>query len=295
MPRPLANADRLIDALALLRAGDPLRAVEAKLGVNRRTLARVARHARIPLAAPGHPEEYPLDHAAFAAIATPLQAYVLGLLTADGCVHEPTDGRAPIISLAVRAPDVYLCEQVCAAFGTSPARIASYTARVRGKSHPAVRVAVSSRRIADDLARYGIMPDKTARTTYPHRLAPELQRHWLRGLWDGDGATAYRTAGVARVHLGYCGSHALITDVRQVLAERCALSLTPALTPNGRSQVCWRTQWRGRDDVRRIARYLYADGGPALARKQDVLLEALELSLAALGSEFPARNARGGA
>jgi hypothetical protein len=129
--------------------------------------------------------------------------------------------------------------------------------------------------MADDLARHGVVPNKTDRTTYPHRLAPDLQRHWLRGLWDGDGATAYRTHGVARLHLGYCGSHALVADVRRVLVERCGLSLTPALSPNGRSEVCWRTQWRGRDDVRRIARYLFGAGGPALPRKRDTLLEAL--------------------
>jgi hypothetical protein len=92
---------------------------------------------------------------------------------------------------------------------------------------------------------------------------------------------------VARLHLGFCGSHALIADVRQVLVERCALSLTPALSPNGRSEVCWRTQWRGRGDVRRIARYLFGADGPSLPRKRATLLEALGISLADLVGDSP--------
>jgi hypothetical protein len=287
MPRRLRNADRLADALALLRAGESLRAVEAQLGINRRSLADYARRAKIPLAAPGHPEEYPLDHGAFAAVASPAQAYMVGLLMADGCVHEPIDGRAPIVSLVVRAADVYLCEQFCAVVGTPPERIRYFMATARGKAYPAAGVAVSSRRLADDLAQHGVVPNKTDRTEYAHHLPLDLQRHWLRGLWDGDGATAYRTDGVARLHLGFCGSYALIADVRQVLVERCALSLTPALSPNGRSQVCWRTQWRGRDDVRRIAAYLFGAGGPSLPRKRATLLEALGLSHAELVADSP--------
>jgi hypothetical protein len=292
MPRPLRNARHLAHALAVLREGLPLRTASIRFGIDRRALARHARAAGVALGAPGRPEAYPLDHAAFAAVSTPLQAYVLGLLTADGCVHVPSDGRAPIISLGVRAADVYLCEQVCDAVGTSPARIDRYTATARGKAHAAARVAVSSRGIADDLARYGVLLRKTERTAYPHHLPPDLQRHWLRGLWDGDGATAYRTDGVAHVHLGFCGSHGLVDDVRAVLVARCGLALRPALSRNGVSRVCWRTQWRGRDDVRRIARYFYAAGGPALARKRDVLLEALGLSLAELLADGAAGDRR---
>jgi hypothetical protein len=56
MPRRLRNADRLADALALLRTGESIRAVEAQLGINRRSLAHYARRAEIRLADPGHPK-----------------------------------------------------------------------------------------------------------------------------------------------------------------------------------------------------------------------------------------------
>jgi hypothetical protein len=148
-------------------------------------------------------------------------------------------------------------------------------AKSRGKRYPAAVVAVSSRRLADDLARHGVVARKTCRTAFPHHLPLALQRHWVRGLWDGDGTTAYRTRGVARRHVGICGSRSLVAEVREVLIARCALALRPAISRNGRSHVCWRTQWRGRHDVGRLADYLFAEGGPALPRKRDVLLEAL--------------------
>jgi hypothetical protein len=97
MPRSLRNGHRLADALALLRAGEP---PPRRRGAARRQPP----HARPPGASrrdparrPRPPRGVPARHEAFAAVVTPLHAYVLGLLTADGCVHEPiTVARHPL-------------------------------------------------------------------------------------------------------------------------------------------------------------------------------------------------------
>jgi hypothetical protein len=280
MPRSLRNSEFLHDALDALRHGAPLREVELQFGINRKTLAVHARAAGIVVRAPGHPEVYPVHHEALDDVREPQQAWLLGLLTADGSVYERPNGiGAPIISLKVRAGDVTLLERVAAILGTSPTRIYHYEARVRDRAYPVAALAVSSRPLAGALARSGVVPRKSERTIYPWALPEHLQRYWLLGLFDGDGITAYQRAdGTYGLNFGWCGSPGLMTTLAHLLPRRLGLGLTPCVSRNGFRWTCARVQWRARGDVERLVAYLYDSDGAALclARKRDALLRALD-------------------
>ena len=277
MPRLLRNADHLPEALARVAAGASLSAVERDLGINRNSLRNRARAAGIPTRKSGAQQRYEINHRAFSAVRRPDQAYVLGLLAADGNVHYPKNGRAPILSLRVQAQDAWLVSITCRVLGTDDSRIRHWFTTLDGREHAVAGVAVSSGKIAKDLSRYGVVPRKSYTLTFPHHLPVALQRHWLRGLFDGDGVTAYVTDGVPRINLGYCGTQDLMTALADLLYERCGLARRPATSQNGPRPTNWRVQWRGREDVHRIAEYLYGDGGLALSldRKRELLLQAL--------------------
>lgn len=277
MPRSLQNHDRLELGLARLAEGESLRAVERDLEINRKSLAVRARAAGIELASPGHPEEYAINHLAFADVRRPDQAYVLGVLAADGCVHVPKDGRAPMIGLHVQASDAWMLRTTCRVLGTDYARIRRWDATVRGRRHAVAGLQVSSAQIAADLARNGIGPGKTFNLSFPRQLSVRLQRHWLRGFFDGDGSTAYVSKGQPKVNVGFCGPRTLMADIARTLYKRCGLKLLPTVSQNGARPTNWRVQWRDRADVHRIVEYLYADGGATLSllRKRALLLRAL--------------------
>lgn len=277
MPRPLRNSELLSLALSRVAAGDSLSEVERAFNINRKSLAARARAAGLSIPKSGAQERYAINHSAFTSIRRPEQAYLIGLLAADGNVHKPKDGRAPIISLRVQAQDAWLASLTCRVLGTEESRIRHWFTELHGKSHAVAGVAVSSKQIARDLARYGVVPRKSYSMKFPDKLPSPLQRHWLRGFFDGDGITAYVSGGAPRVNVGFCGPYDLMNTIAKLLHERCGLHLRPAISRNGLSATNYRIQWRRRDDVHRIAEYLYGDGGVALSlrRKRELLLQAL--------------------
>lgn len=168
------------------------------------------------------------DEAAFAVVDTAEKAYWLGILITDGYVIEP-----------------------------------------KGERHqPMYRAVCHSRRMAGDLARFGVVPRKSHHTFLP-LLAEDLMPHLLRGLFDGDGTASRRADG--QVLVGFCGSERLVAEVRMWLICRLGVS-DNRVHENGTIRY---VQWSHRSDVRRVARYLYGGGGPRLSRKYELLRKCL--------------------
>lgn len=58
----------------------------------------------------------------------------------------------------------------------------------KGKYHEISRVRVMSKKMCDDLSKYGIIPNKGYLLGFPNFLDNHLLRHYLRGYFDGDGS-----------------------------------------------------------------------------------------------------------
>ena len=114
-------------------------------------------------------------HDYFAKVTTPEQAYIVGLLAADGNVG----GGHPRIIFGLQAKD------------------AAHVRWVRDRLSPGANLSVNadgfaslqvtSRQMVADLARYGVVPRKSRIMTWPHHLG-DLQRPYLLGYFDGDGS-----------------------------------------------------------------------------------------------------------
>ena len=133
--------------------------------------------------------------------------------------------------------------------------------RAKAKRFPTSEVQVSSEKIARDLTKLGVTPRKSLSAVFPRWLSRQLESHFVRGLSDGDGITAYMTKGIPQVNLGFCGTKAVVTAVEAILFRRCNRSRRVAISTNGTSGRNWRVQYRGIDDVQRIMAFLIGEGG----------------------------------
>lgn len=124
-------------------------------------------------------EQYAKEHRFFARIDTEEKAYLLGLLATDGNVSGAT------ISLALKAKDRFLLERFERALGLRPSAIRPM---VKGM----LRTAVTSAEMARDLARHGVVPNKTKTLRWPETVPRRLLRHFMRGVFDGDGGISGR-------------------------------------------------------------------------------------------------------
>lgn len=124
-------------------------------------------------------EQYAKNHRYFARIDTEEKAYLLGLLATDGNVRGGT------VSLALKERDRVLLERFERAIGLRPSAIRPM---VKGM----LRTAVTSAEMARDLAKHGVVPNKTKTLDWPRGVPRRLWRHYLRGVFDGDGGISGR-------------------------------------------------------------------------------------------------------
>lgn len=204
---------------------------------------------------------YALNHAAFDED-TPEARYWVGALMTDGCIYGKPGAGAPKIILQVQAQDLEWVEQLRAFLGyTGPIGMSTKPGPGRERRGPYPRLAVASAQIAAALARYGVVPRKTATARPPDWLLRDPD--FWRGCVDGDGHVRVDKDGTPRIGLtgrllvdAFAGFVASVTGFRPTVYG-CASS---------------KGRWNTAEATSRIAlavvAHLYLRAGPALGRKR---------------------------
>lgn len=106
------------------------------------------------------------------------KAYVLGFLTADGCISHTHNSYD--ISFTLSIQDIDILEKIKKLFGSSvPIRMQ--------KESKIINFKVSSKTMFRDLENLGVRQRKTGREHFPN-IPQELKKHFIRGYFDGDGS-----------------------------------------------------------------------------------------------------------
>jgi hypothetical protein len=149
----------------------------------------------------------------FGEIATAEQAYILGLLAADGNVSDSNR-----ITFGLQVGDAELVQFVR---DTLSPRSKLYTVRKRRRNFTSF--AVTSAALATDLAQWGIVPRKSYSIMWPIGLG-DLQRPFLLGYFDGDGCTYI----VKDRYPGWnvcSGSEAFLIDMKEYILRSTGVTL----------------------------------------------------------------------
>ncbi len=123
--------------------------------------------------------KYSVDESCFDTI-TPESAYWIGFLMADGSVFHQA-GASWRLSLQLSVKDEEHVERF-RRFVKATSRL--YRVGSHGTCGPTVMIVISSNRLAEALARYGVVPNKTKSAEV---IGLEGNRDFWRGVIDGDG------------------------------------------------------------------------------------------------------------
>lgn len=119
------------------------------------------------------------------------KAYIIGFLFADGNVSA--DGVVQATQMAKRKD---IIEQICKVFNCP----IHYT-----EKKDQYYFSIVEPEWVKDLAKFGIVPNKsTTSTFYVDDIPVELRRHFLRGLFDGDGLCYINESNNGRLVVGFC-------------------------------------------------------------------------------------------
>jgi LAGLIDADG-like domain len=211
----------------------------------------------------------------FDVIDTEEKAYFLGLLYADGCNQRRIDNRKHI-SISLQARDKAILEKFSLAILRSIDLY--FLKRRKPNHHDQYRLLIHSSIISDRLNELGCTPRKSLTLMWPNCLTdPELQRHFIRGYFDGDGTIGsykrknrkntmdYRAEIVST--LTFCNSVAEII--------RGATQINVLLRPNDpkNNLITTKLYIRGNKQVMRFFDWLYQGATIYLERKYSKYLE----------------------
>lgn len=182
------------------------------------------------------------------------KAYFLGFIIADGSIIVDKKGRRTF-AFSLKGEDFYILKKLEQLLGLPEGR-----ARMSKRNEGELRT--SSPELISDLAKYGVVPNKTA-TTYIPELSEEFMPHLLRGIFDGDGTvyvtgkylrfSIYGTNILCNQFLNYLKLHADVTTTGKVFDKETVSFIN----------------FPGRDDVYAFYRFIYSDATIYLKRKKE--------------------------
>lgn len=156
----------------------------------------------------------------FQHIDTEQKAYWAGFITADGCVRDRKN-RPFELSVKIKASDATHLEKFRHDLGCEHP-VAFYDNPCNGKRYPRACLSISHQWLCDDLISHGITPRKSWTVCPMDPLDSVLQRHYWRGVFDGDGCISIRGA-----HISLCGNAYMTSGFAQFIERSVGISHAP--------------------------------------------------------------------
>jgi len=190
---------------------------------------------------------------------TEAKAYLLGLLYSDGWVStsKPTS-----YTVGFGSTDLELVEIVAGILESN-----HHIREVKSKKASYKRMyelRLDSKVLVSDLIALGCVQRKSHILTYPSDLGPDMDRHFIRGLWDGDGSVKHTriAEGKPYLRLSLVGAKALLEGVRSVVETK--LNVIGHIITHG--AVFRLSYGKG---AKLLYDYLYANSTYSLSRKKN--------------------------
>jgi len=149
-------------------------------------------------------------------------SYVLGFITADGCITVSKERPNRPFSLNITSVDkkhLYKIRKVL----NSEHKISKKTG---GEENVAFQIQIRNQIIVKDLMKLGIFPRKTSHLN-PIKVPQKYFNSFVRGFFDGDGSVyVYKVNGTPQIKVGFVSvSLSFITEFNKRLCESLGIPL----------------------------------------------------------------------
>lgn len=205
---------------------------------------------------------YSANHSFFSQIDNEVKAYIWGYFTADGC-NVANNNSVNITSI-----DLDILERMKIEFEyDGPIYLAKPPKKFPDRQGAHV-LSIGSPQISQDLTRLGCMPNKTFLTTFPSEnlLQKHLQRHFIRGLLDGDGSIFHETYPRIGIIADIAGTKPLLDPILDIIRQETGITGGGVYKHENISVL----KISGNPQVLKFLDWLYADSTIHLARKHSL-------------------------
>lgn len=198
------------------------------------------------------------------------KAYTLGFLYADGNNYVRW-AHSYEVSIGLQEEDKIILEQFRDFLSPQSELIFIDYSLKNWKSQYKLRI--NSKTLAQQLTKLGCIQAKSLTLTYPKWLIdPELQRHFIRGYFDGDGSLyAKKPSKTGHIDYGWqiTSTNDFCTYVKRYLEDLLQIHCSKSLTHPETNQITTSLSVGGNLQVRKVLDWLYKDATIYLPRKYD--------------------------
>lgn len=238
--------------------GENSELIAKNLNINPSTVCRIIKRLGGNIRSPKeNKRKYNIIHNYFENIDCEYKAYFLGFLMADGNVHCKYNSA----KLSVHEQDIDILEKLRSAlFPNEKPKICSDRNIYKILN-------ITSSQIKNDLISYGCVPNKTFKLKLPS--LGNLQRHFLRGFYDGDGCINISNNRVRSILTGYTG---MLKEIQKFLHTLNIDSIISEVKPNVSSLVVSKNK-----DTYMMLNFLYKDSTIFLNRKYNKYKDCIQI------------------
>lgn len=212
---------------------------------------------------------YDLNERFFDKLDSEKKAYWLGFITADGSIWG---NRISITLKSSDSDDDHLKHFLLDIGSTSPIRYYKYHTPA-GRERLAVQATVYSERLVGNLLAFGVGPNKSLTVEPYYGIDPALERHYWRGMFDGDGCICQPT-GKKAFTMSLVGNKMMLGGFRTFVNTHTRMRAEVHPISNTRS---FRLAYNGVGKLQELARLLYDGATVYLGRKMSRVMELLKL------------------
>tara|TARA_Y100000034_G_C6867917_1_gene395775 strand:+ start:351 stop:1169 length:819 start_codon:yes stop_codon:yes gene_type:complete len=214
-------------------------------------------------------KKYSCNDQYFAKINDPIKAYWLGFIITDGCI---TKNRLAIFlqrrdegHLELFKSDIQSNGKIIRIKKKAAGIVTKYN---KYEFYDQSYLGIYSKILTSDLAKYGVIPNKTYSVKYPKNISPEFHRDFIRGVVDGDGCI-YKGKKSQQVGIGIYGTHALLKSIQKILVKNCNVNFNKII----HIKNIYKLTYHGNKSATKICSFLYDGATRFLERKINKILE----------------------
>ena len=118
--------------------------------------------------------------------------------------------------------------------------------------------------LSNQLLKLGVPADKSYKIAFPNFIPDELQRHFIRGYFDGDGCISFSNRGWKSTGVQFTGNEYFLQSIQTIIKNKINVDMN--LRHEKKSKICDLYK-AGKFNVYKVLNYLYKDSTIYLQRK----------------------------
>lgn len=251
-----AKADSV---MKLYNEGKNQTEIYQELHMDMKNVRKILRKNNVDITKNSWKSKYKVNENYFDYIDMPNKAYILGFLCADGNVSK--NGNE--IKLFLQERDKHILEEILTELESNyPLHFYDYSNRPNQQNQ--YGFIISNKHMKESLLKLNVVPNKSLILEYPKNIPDELQKHFIRGYFDGDGTMHMSKNGITASFIStydFCNSAKEIIkkfiDVNSSIYQYYDNGITSILQISGGNQVKKFLSWIYDDsDLRLERKYL---------------------------------------